>query len=267
MKISISNIAWKKEQDEEMYKYISDHKLDGIEIAPTRIIEEQPYENIEKAVEFAKKMKEVYNLEISSMQSIWYGKQGNIFNKEDAKMFIEYTKKSIDFAEAIGCKNLVFGCPKNRNIPQEQKEEEIIYFFRKLGEYAKAKKTIITIEPNPTIYGTNFINTTKQAFDFVKKINCEGIKVNVDFGTIIENKEDLNIIFENINLVNHIHISEPNLVKVEKRKEHQQLSEFLKSINYDRYISIEMKQTESIEDVKEVINYVSEIFHREEDKK
>lgn len=101
----------------------------------------------------------------------------------------------------------------------------------------------------------------------MKKINCEGIKVNVDFGTIIENKEDLNIIFENINLVNHIHISEPNLVKVEKRKEHQQLSEFLKSINYDRYISIEMKQTESIEDVKEVINYVSEIFHREEDKK
>ena len=260
MKISISNIAWKKEQDEEMYEYISKNKLEGLEIAPTRIIEEQPYENIEEAIKFAKRLKEVYNLKISSMQSIWYGKQGNIFNQEDAKMFIDYTKKAIDFAGAIGCKNLVFGCPKNRNIPQEQKEEDILYFFKELGEYAKTKKTVIAIEPNPTIYGTNFINTTKQAFNLAKKVNCEGIKVNVDFGTIIENEEDLEIVFNNMALVNHIHISEPNLVKVEERKEHEKLAEFLRSIDYNKFISIEMKQTEDIEDVKKVIKFIYLIF-------
>lgn len=260
MKISISNIAWSKEQDEEMYQYISKRKLEGIEIAPTRIIEEKPYEKKEQAIEFVKKMKQVYNLEISSMQSIWYGKQGNIFNKEEADMFMNYTKKAIDFASCIQCKNLVFGCPKNRNMPENKKEDDILYFFKELGEYAKINGTIISIEPTPTIYGTNFINTTKQAFDFVKKINCEGIKVNVDFGTIIQNKEDLKTIIENSKLVNHIHISEPNLAKIEKRKEHEELSKFLKDIDYDKYISIEMKQTETIEEVKEVIQYVSEIF-------
>lgn len=260
MKISISNIAWGKEQDEEMYQYISEHKLNGIEIAPTRIIEEQPYTKKEQAIEFAQKMKEKYHLEISSMQSIWYGKQGNIFNQEEANMFIEYTKKAIDFASYIKCENLVFGCPKNRNMPEHKKEDDIIYFFKELGRYAKQKGTTVALEPNPTIYGTNFINTTKQAFDFVKKIDCEGIKVNVDFGTILQNKEDLQIIFENMSLVNHIHISEPNLARIERRKEHQELSKFLKDIDYDKYISIEMKKTETIQEVKDTIQYISEIF-------
>lgn len=260
MKLSISNIAWEKEQDEEMYEYISKSQLTGIEIAPTRIIEENPYDKLDKAMEFESKMKKQYGLEISSMQSIWYGKKGNIFQKEEASQLLEYTKKAIDFANRIHCKNLVFGCPKNRNMPENHKEDEILYFFKELGEYAKEKQTVLAIEPNPTIYGTNLINTTKQALDFIKKIDSEAIRVNADFGTILQNEENLNIIFENIDLVNHIHISEPNLAKIEKREEHKKLAEFLKSINYNRYVSIEMKKTEELEEVKQVIEYVKRIF-------
>ena len=92
-------------------------------------------------------------------------------------------------------------------------------------------------------------------------MNCDGIKVNVDFGTIIENRENIETIFDNINLVNHIHISEPNLLKIEERKEHKELAKFLKSIDYDKYVSIEMKQTESINNIINVIKYVKEIFN------
>lgn len=260
MKISISNIAWDKEKDEEMYEYLSENGLQAIEIAPTRIIEENPYDAIGKAIEFQTRMKKQFGLEISSMQSIWYGKQGNIFEKEEANQLLNYTKKAIDFAKTIHCNNLVFGCPKNRNRPEGKKEEEVIYFFKELGDYAARKGTILAIEPNPTIYGTNFINTTNQAFDFVKKVQSDGLKVNVDFGTILQNQEELNIIFDNMNLVNHIHISEPNLVKIEKREEHKRLAEYLKSIDYQRYVSIEMKKTEEIEEIKKVIEYVVGIF-------
>ncbi len=259
MKISISNIAWDKANDEQMYEYISKSKLQGIEIAPTRILEENPYDKIQKAIDFETKMKKQFGLEISSMQSIWYGKQGNIF-QEEARQLLIYTKKAIDFASNVHCNNLVFGCPKNRNIPENQREEDVLYFFKELGDYAARKGTILAIEPNPTIYGTNFINTTNQAFDFVKKIQSDGLKVNVDFGTILQNQEELNIIFDNMNLVNHIHISEPNLVKIEKREEHKRLAEYLKSIDYQRYVSIEMKKTEEIEEIKKVIEYVVGIF-------
>lgn len=261
MKLSISNIAWNKEKDKEMYEYILQYKFNGIEIAPTKIFEENPYSHIEEAKQWKQKLENRYQLKISSMQSIWYGKQGNIFNQEEANKFIEYTKKAIEFANKIDCENLVFGCPKNRIMQKNQKEEDVLYFFKTLGDFAKEKQTVLAIEPNPIIYGTNFINYTNQAFKFVKKVNSEGIKVNVDFGTIIQNNENLNDVFENIDLVNHIHISEPNLVKIERRREHKELAKFLKDIDYRKYVSIEMKQTNDMNDIKEVIDYVSETFN------
>ena len=260
MKLSISNIAWGNESDKEMYKYLMDVKFNAIEIAPTRIIKENPYDNLDKARDIANKLNNYYSLEISSMQSIWYGKTGNIFNSDDAEELIKYTKKAIDFANTIRCKNLVFGCPKNRIIPEGKNEDEVLYFFKELGDYAIEKQTVIAIEPNPAIYGTNFINYTKQAFKFVKKIDSNGIKVNVDFGTIVENKERLNEIFENINWVNHIHISEPNLVKIENRKLHKVLYDNLKRLKYNKYVSVEMKNTGDLNNVKDVIKYINGIF-------
>ena len=260
MKLSISNIAWSKDKDEEMYKYLSKIKFSGIEIAPTRIFEENPYSRIEEAKHWKQELENKYNLEISSMQSIWFGKQGNIFNEEEAKEFIDYTKKAIDFASTIKCNNLVFGCPKNRIIPEGKSEDDVIGFFKTLGDYAKERKTVVALEPNPTIYGTNFINYTNQALEFVKKVNSDGLKVNVDFGTIIENKEELDTVFSNIDFVNHIHISEPNLEPVKEREEHKVLADNLRKLDYDKYVSIEMKNTGDMEKVRKVIEYVKEIF-------
>ncbi len=179
---------------------------------------------------------------------------------EERNELIEYTKKAIDFASIINCDNLVFGCPKNRNIQNENDYEIALKFFKTIGEYAQQKHTVFAIEPNPTIYNTNFINTTKQAFDIVKDIDCKAVKVNVDLGTIIENNENIEIIEENIHLVNHIHISEPNLESIQKRDMHNKLKNILNKNNYDKYISIEMKNQNDIEKVKDVVNYVKGVF-------
>lgn len=261
MKLSISNIAWSKEYDEEMYAYLLNNKIEGIEIAPTRIIEERPYDHIAKADKFAKKLYNKYSLMISSMQSIWYGKKENIFNESDIEELFCYTKKAIDFAEKINCKNLVFGCPKNRNNLENRSEKYAMEFFNMIGEYAKNKNIVVSIEPNPIIYGTNFINYTYQAINFVKKVNSDGIKVNLDFGTIIENKENLKEIEKNIELINHIHISEPNLEIIKKREEHKELARILKEKNYNKYISIEMKNFNDIDCVKDTIQYVKDTFN------
>jgi len=263
MKLSISNIAWGKESDLEMYEYISTQGLQAIEIAPTRIFEEAPYEKLEQAKEFYNNLKEKYNLEISSMQSIWYGKSEKIFESEIArKSLINYTKKAIDFASVINCKNLVFGCPKNRNRIANNKEEYNIAldFFREIGEYAKQKNTVFAIEANPVNYNTNFLNTTNQAINIVKDIASEGIKVNFDLGTVLTNEENLDIFENNLSLINHIHISEPNLNVIQERDIHKKIAKILKDSNYDRYVSIEMKNTGDLENVKQVIKYIKEIF-------
>ncbi|BBK78201.1 sugar phosphate isomerase/epimerase family protein [Clostridium butyricum] len=261
MKLSISNIAWSKEYDYEMYEYLEKEKFEGLEIAPTRIFEERPYEDLDKAKLFSENLKKNQNLKVSSMQSIWYGRNEKIFgSKEERAKLIEYTKKAIDFANTIRCNNLVFGCPKNRVTNSKQDEEIALDFFYELGEYAEDKGTVLSMEPNPVIYNTNFINYTIEAFEFVKKVNSKGLKVNVDLGTIIYNKEDLNVISDNINLVNHVHISEPNLALIQKRDLHIKLASILKEKEYNNYVSIEMGKCDSLHEVKESIKYINEVF-------
>lgn len=261
MNLSISNIAWANEDDNQIYAFLKEQGFSGIEIAPTRIFQEAPYNDLEKARNFAITIKQNYGLIISSMQSIWYGKSEKIFSsKEERQVLVDYTKKATDFANIIDCRNLVFGCPKNRVSENENDMNIAISFFRELGEYAKLKNTVLSIEPNPTIYNTNFINYTSQAFEIVKAVKSDGFKVNIDLGTIIYNKEDLKIIEDNIELVNHVHISEPNLALIEKREFHCELANILRQANYEKFVSIEMGKCENLDEVKETIKYIKEVF-------
>jgi sugar phosphate isomerase/epimerase len=260
MKLSISNIAWNSDDNEIVYDYLNKKKYDAIEIAPTKFINEKPYDDLDKIALIVNEIEKRFGLKISSMQSIWYGQKGNIFVKENQEELINYTKKAILYASKINCGNLVFGCPKNRNMNDNNKIEYAFDFFRTIGDYACNHDTVVALEPNPKIYGTNFINYTKDAFDFVKGIQSNGLKVNMDFGTIIENNESLDIINDNIELISHIHISEPYLELIKEREEHKQLANILRKKNYDKYVSIEMKE-QKIEDVFKTIDYVYEIFH------
>ena len=258
MKLSISNIGFDINDDEEMMKYLSSHGMD-LEIAPTRFVGENPYEDLEASSRKSKELMDKYHIKISSMQSIWYGIKENIFESEEVReKLINYTKKAIDFAVSVGCSNLVFGSPKNRNMTKDTDYNIALDFFKEIGLYAQEKNVVIAIEPNPVIYNTNFLNYTLDAIEFVKKINLPSILVNYDLGTVIYNKEDINILKNNISYINHIHISEPHLVKIEKRKLHEDLFQLLKELNYDKYVSIEMGKCD-ITEVKRVIDYVAEL--------
>ncbi|MEG0091075.1 MAG: sugar phosphate isomerase/epimerase family protein [Oscillospiraceae bacterium] len=260
MKYSISNIGWEQKDDVEMYGFLQQQGMDGIEIAPTRLFCD-PYHNLELAQQYSEMLKNRYNLQVSSMQSIWYGVTQQVFGSEEERAFLtDYTKKAIDFARSMGIKNLVFGCPKNRNVPTGKNPQEAVDFFRELGEYAVKRGTVLALEPNPIIYGTNFLNTTAQTCEFCKEVASEGVKVNIDFGAILYNNENPHIIKTYKNLVNHIHLSVPNLEYVEKIPEHGTLKKVLDKIDYGDYLSIEMKNQQDIEKVKKAILYLKENF-------
>jgi len=134
-------------------------------------------------------------------------------------------------------------------------------FFGTTGAYATDYGVYISIEPNPPIYGTNFINTTAQAFELCNKLANPGIKVNIDVGTMIYNGESMQIINDNINSINHVHISEPYLVPIEKRQFHRELLTELWKLHYSKFISIEMGSVNDIELVKNSILYIKDLCH------
>ena len=103
------------------------------------------------------------------------------------------------------------------------------------------------------------MNYTEQAVEMAYKSSSEGIKVNVDLGTIIYNEEDVNYLKQIPEYINHVHISEPGLNPIQYRKLHNQLFDILSSIHYDKFISIEMCNKGDLDNVKSIINYVSKI--------
>ena len=260
MNVSISNIAWQKEDDTEMYSFLKENNFKGIEIAPTRIFPDNPYSDLDVVAAFKKHLQSNYGLSIISMQSICFGRNEAIFSSEEERsILLDYIKQSIDFASVLGCNNLVFGSPKNRNINSGQEEIAIAY-FSEIGKYAAQKNTIVALEPNPIIYGTNFINTTIQALDFIKECNVEGLKVNFDLGTAIYNEENLSILENNLKWINHIHISEPYLEEIQRRSLHTELASILRHGKYSKYISIEMKGGSELKKIKDIIQYTQDVF-------
>lgn len=261
MNLSISNIGWSKEEDIIIYDIMKKYNFSGIEIAPTRIFPENPYENLSNAKDWIKFIRDNYGFVISSMQSIWYGKTEKLFgSEEERKILLNYTKKAIDFAQVIGCKNIVFGCPKNRNRPKDIPDDIAVSFFKQIGEYALQHNTVVALEANPYIYGTNYINDTMSAFRLAENISSKGFLVNLDIGTMICNDENASLIYGKVDLINHVHISEPKLALILKRNIHKEIIEILKNEKYDKFISIEMAKQDNLNDIEKTISYVREII-------
>ena len=261
MRLSISNIGWKQPQDELVYGMMQKYGFSGLEIAPTRIIEQNPYDQLECARAWKEALNKKYAFEVPSMQSIWFGRQENLFQSEEEKeSLIAYTKKAIDFAEVIECKNLVFGCPRNRNMPEGASCETAVEFFKELGNYAAERNIVIGMEANPSIYNTNFINDTKSVLALIKEVNSDGFRLNLDVGTMLHNEEIVEQLSGHVHLISHVHISEPWLKPVREQEVHKKLAQLLVKENYGNFVSIEMGAQEDLDLLEACMKYVREIF-------
>lgn len=261
MKLAVSNIAWASENDLPVYGLMKKYGYSGLEIAPTRIFPEEPYRKLREAGVWRKDLKEKYGFDLPSMQSIWYGRQENLFGgSEERERLMDYTKQAVDFAAVLGCKNLVFGCPKNRNLLEGADAGTAVDFFREAGDYAASKGTAIGMEANPPVYHTNFINDTESAFRLVRKVGSDGFLLNLDVGTMIYNNEALSVLQGNIKYISHVHISEPGLQPIETRELHKSLFDILRKEGYKGYISIEMGRMEDLSVIEEKLRYIGGIF-------
>ena len=263
MKLSASNIGWTAQQDPEILKLLQSLGFSGLEIAPTRIFPTNPYDRLGEAAQFAADLKDQYGLSVSSMQSIWYGVTRKIAESaENRRWLLDYTKKAIAFADTVGCTNLVFGCPKNRSVSAPGDEEILAEFLYQCAEAALPYGVVIALEANPTIYGTNYMNTTAQALELLRKLRHPALMLNFDMGTVIQNEETLDWITADCDLIHHVHISEPRLAPIAERPMHAQLKALLEKAGYEGFVSLEMGKQEDKKEPFRSLSYVQELFSR-----
>ena len=241
MRLSFSNIGWDASDDERMYRSLAARGFSAVEIAPGRFTGERPYDRADEARKKAADLEREHGLAVCSMQSIWYGRSETICGSpEERKALADYTLRALDYALAAGCPNLVFGCPKNRSARAPGDGETLLAFFKEICSAAADRGLRIAIEANPPIYGTNFLNDTASACAFARRVG-RGAAVNLDFGTMLANAENIAAVSNDLDVISHVHISEPGLRPIERREEHRELARALREGGYAGFVSAEMR--------------------------
>jgi sugar phosphate isomerase/epimerase len=276
MILTASNIGWEPSKNFEVYKIMNDLGFKGIEVAPGKLFENSDDVLNPSNSLINEKLEEIksYGLSPVSMQSILFGcSDALLFSSlnEHKNKFIERLKAAITLSNKLGIKNIVFGSPKNRNIPNNLRyeyAEKIAYtIFNDIGKYALKNDVILSIEANPSEYQTNFINTLQESITFIEKINVNSIMLNLDMGEIILNKQEeyLNNNMKKIKeLINHVHISEPFLEPSPMNAQH--CEHILKNLMYNDYkksISLEMNSIDdNLKTLTKKLEVLSKIFVR-----
>lgn len=265
--LAVSNIAWEREEDNLIYDMMISNGFKGLEIAPTKI-KAKLDEITKNDIRTFKASCNSRGISIVAMQSLLFGRPDLKVFEEDNEKTLEYLKTCVDIGRELGAKALVFGSPKNRVIPESKLNRYIgiaMDFFNQIGSYSRANGMTFCLEPNPREYGTNFICTTEEAIDFVRSVDNEGLKVNIDTGTIITNDEDYKKILTGaIPHVGHFHVSEPFLCPINtERKLHGELSRILGEESYTGSVSIEMKSVDgpgNADNIRNVLEGVRKIY-------
>ena len=253
MKLSMSNIAWLPGNRLRAYSEMASHGVFGLEIAPALFFcsADDPFIPDLNLAKIAISEIVAEGISIVSMQSLLFGINGaELFGKSDARERFEHgITRAINLAGRFGIPNLVFGAPTQRNVPAHMNMAdaflEAVDVFRKLGDKAQSAGVTIAIEPNPKAYGTNFLNTIDEVWDFTKLVNHPAICLMFDTGSMHINKEYENYtdyISKMMPWLNHVHISEPYLAPVQQ--DGKRLALFLKTLDegfYEKFVSVEMK--------------------------
>lgn len=265
MKIAISNIAWDKTEEKDIFPILKIFGINTLEIALSKIWQDPTNVNANEANEY-KNYCQKHGLQIVAVQSLLFGHpELTIFeNTEKRKETIRYLSSILQIGSLLGITIAVFGSPKNRrvnNLPLRQVQEISLEFFSAVAEIGKKYDIYFCIEPNPVQYGADFIVNSQQAIDLVKIINHPYFRLHLDSGTMYLNNERYKtVIEEGFPYLKHFHISEEDLQDITIGKiNHTEIATALKNLGYDRWVSIEMRtntKASNVTAVKRALQFV-----------
>lgn len=269
MKIAISNIAWSKHNNKEVANLLEEMNIKGLELAPTKIWAD-PLQVSDEMVRDVLGFWYGRGINCIAMQSLLYGRQdlGVFSGSENRKKTSDYLVGMIDLASRLKIQRLVFGSPKNRNTHGLEGKKAFalaVDFFRELGEFALERNTLFCIEPNAPQYGCDFVTNTQEGIELVRAVDSRGFGLHLDAGVMLLNGEDYQASLDQaLPYLKHFHISEPYLDPVGgKEKEHSRLAQALRNIDYQGWVSVEMKEVsplETMQTIKSTLTYVRNIF-------
>lgn len=251
MRLAISNIAWDIAEDEAMVTLLQRFGVDAIDVAPGKYFPE-PGKATDEDIARVKNWWFERGIEITGMQALLFGTTGlNVFGPPESQdAMLQHLTAVCRIGAALGAKRVVFGSPKNRNrtgLSDQQAMDVAIPFFRRLGDIAQSYGVVICLEPNPPCYGANFMTTSIETAEVVRRISHEAVRMQLDTGVLAINVEDpVTVLQDCAPLIGHVHASEPDLLPLgDGGTDHAKVVAALKQYLPNHVISIEMLATKN----------------------
>lgn len=268
MKLAVSNIAWKPEENEAALELFRAFGVSGVEVAPT-ILFADPLAATDEEVEQARLRWNQEGIEIVAQQALLFGHpELTLFGDGAAReATADYLAGILRLGAGLGAGPHVFGSPRNRvrgELSEKQARSIAIPFFRSLGQSAQACGTVLCIEANAPDYGCDFATNTRDAVELVRQVDHPGFGFHLDTGVMTMNGESyleaLDLCFP---YLRHVHISEPFLAPVHRRQsDHELLARALRERGYEGWVSIEMKRDEQdpVGTLRSSIQYAAGVY-------
>lgn len=251
MRLSISNLAWRVDEDQsKVIELLDHHGINFVELANRK-------QNFDQILASGRK--------VCSMQSIFDHQGFEILGSDLDRSMLElkFFKAQSD-AENLDCHNIVYGCPKSRRMPKfdrsskrERVMSAVVEMFRDIS--AAKKSVTIAIEPVVERYSSQFLTNFREAVKFVKKIDRPNIKVNLDLANVLETGVRSDEVIRDLKHVSHVHVSEESLGKLEYHEEIAKILRYIKENESDRLIvsieALDLTLEELDESIKIVKSY------------
>lgn len=251
MRLAISNIAWDTIEDKAIVTLLQRFSIDAIDVAPGKYFPE-PGKATDEDIARVKNWWTERGIEITGMQALLFGTTGlNVFGPSESQVaMLRHLTAVCRIGAGLGAKRMVFGSPKNRDrsgLTDQEAMDMAVSFFRRLGDIAQSYGVMICLEPNPPCYGANFMTTSSETAEVVRKIDHQAIGMQLDVGALAVNSEDPVAVMQNCApLIGHVHASEPNLVPLgDGGADHAKVVAALKQYLPNYVVSIEMLATKN----------------------
>ena len=271
MNISISNIAWNRDEDEEIASIMRTFDVVGIDVAPSKIFADPLHATDETIIAYRSWWEE-WGFTIVGAQALHFGHpELQLFtSRETRERLFVFTARMIAFVRKLGPTKVVFGSPKNRLRGERSLGNAIeiaTMFFQNIGAIAQRYGIQVCIEPNATVYGCDFVTTTAEGLELVERVNHDGFRIHLDLGTMILMRENIRqSIASAVEWMGHFHVSEPHLEQVgglNTREHHEEAAAALREHGYSGWVAIEMRnniQARNTDAVTRALQFVTGVY-------
>ncbi len=250
MRLAISAIAWKPEEDADVASMLRRAGVAGVELAPTAYWP-APLEASREERRALGAWWRDQGLVVPALQSLLFGRPDlNLFEPQTRDAFTQYLVGMLDVAVDLGAGVLVFGSPRNRlrgALPVQEAFAVATAAFREIGAEAACRGVRLCIEPNPPAYGCDFVTTAEEGAALVRAVGSEGFGLHLDTaGLHLVGADPAGEVARHAALLRHCHLSAPSLapVGIPCGVDHSGVIAALRAAGYPGWVSIEMRAAE-----------------------